>query len=189
MNELKAFLNQIYEVEEEAMEAYLACWQTFELPKRSTMTTAGETERYMYYVVSGVQKSYFIHNNREHIIAFTYPPSFSGVPDSFFDQSPSPCFLETVSDSSFLRISFQQHETMINRYRSLETLFRKTVEQYLSGLLQRHYELMSLSVEERFRTFTKRSPHLFQLVPQKDLAAYLRIDPTNFSKLMGSIVI
>ncbi len=77
----------------------------------------------------------------------------------------------------------------MKEHRALETLFRKATEQILIGVLQRHYELMAFTIEERFRAFMKRSPHLLNMVPHKDLASYLRIDPTNFSKLLASIKI
>ena len=74
-------------------------------------------------------------------------------------------------------------------HRDLDTFFRKLTENYLRGIIQRLYEVMALPIEERFTLFVKRSPHLLQMVPQKDLAAYLRIDPTNFSKLINRIKI
>jgi hypothetical protein len=72
-------------------------------------------------------------------------------------------------------------------HREIETLFRKATEFFLVGLLERYYELMALSMEGRFKAFVKRSPHLLGTIAQKDLASYLRIDSTNFSKLMNSI--
>ncbi|WP_407497299.1 hypothetical protein [Elizabethkingia anophelis] len=55
------------------------------------------------------------------------------------------------------------------------------------GLINRQIELRSTTIEERFKIFCQRSPHLLQQVPQKYIAAYLAIDPTNFSKLMNSV--
>jgi CRP-like cAMP-binding protein len=143
----------------------------------------------MYFVLEGSQKSYYLNEGKQHIIAFTYPPSFSGIPESFLTQTPSKYFLETITDSAFLRISFEKHQQWMRDHREIETLFRKITEQFLIGLVQRHYELMAFDIKERFTAFARRSPHLFQLVSHKDLASYLRIDPTNFSKLYNSIKI
>jgi len=57
----------------------------------------------------------------------------------------------------------------------------------LIGLVHRHYELLAFSIEERFRSFAQRSPHLINLVPHKDLASYLGINATNFSKLLARV--
>ena len=74
-------------------------------------------------------------------------------------------------------------------HRPIESLFRKATEMLLIGVLHRHYELMAYDIQSRFVSFARRSPHLFNMVPHKDLASYLNIDPTNFSKLLGSVKI
>ena len=151
------------------------------------MTAPGDTERYWYFVEKGIQKSYYIHEDKQHVIAFTYPPSFTGIPESFFSQSPSRYYLETITDSQFLRISFEKHQEMMEKHRAIETLFRKGAENLLAGVLERYFELMAYDIETRFKSFVKRSPHLLGIISQKDLASYLRIDSTNFSKLINSI--
>ena len=59
---------------------------------------------------------------------FAYPPSFSGIVESFLTQRPSKYFLETITDSSFLRISYAKHTELISKHRELETLFRKKLQ-------------------------------------------------------------
>jgi len=183
------FLNAIHPVDSELLATYLSYWQPFQCSKKTIITFQGQTERYIYFVEEGVQKSYYLHQGKPHVIAFTYPPSFSGIPESFITQTPSHYFLETISDSKFLRISYEQHQQLMQQYRPIETLVRKATEMVLVGLVQRQYELMALDIQSRFMAFVQRSPHLLTKVPHKDLASYLRIDPTNFSKLLGSVKI
>jgi hypothetical protein len=59
----------------------------------------------------------------------------------------------------------------------------------LAGLIQRHHELLAFDIEERFTAFVKRSPKLLNLIPHKDLASYLGINATNFSKLLARVKI
>ena len=187
MKALNSFLSDIFKVSETTLEAYVALWKPFQIARKQTLTVPGQTENYLYFVLEGVQKSYFLHNGKEHIIAFAYAPSFSGIPDSFFTQTPSRYYLESITESKFLRISYVEHTQFMQEHREIETLFRKATELFLHGVIQRQHEIMALNIEDRFRAFVKRSPHLLQLIPQKDLAAYLRIDATNFSKLMNRI--
>ena len=186
---MKDFLSKILPIDATVLDEYLSHWKEYHLPKKTIMTAAGETERYIYFVTEGVQKSYYLKEGKPHIIAFTYPPSFSGIPESFLTQTPSKYFLETITDSSFLRIPFEKHQQLMQEHREIETLFRKATEFLLVGLTERHYELMAFDINERFKSFAQRSPHLFNLVAHKDLASYLRIDSTNFSKLYNSIKI
>lgn len=186
---MKTYLSQFHNVPNSILDAYISHWKPYQLPKKTIMTAPGETERFMYYVIKGIQKSYYLNEDKQHTIAFAYAPSFSGIPESFFTQTPSRYYLETITDSEFLRISYEKHQQLMEEYRPIETLFRKATEFFLVGTLQRQHEMMALDMESRFTAFVKRSPHLLQMVSQKDLASYLNIDPSNFSKLMGKVKI
>ncbi len=184
---MKDFLSNIHKIEDQILDEYISHWTKYSAPKKTVITRAGRTERFFYYVIEGIQKSYYLSEDKQHIIAFAYAPSFSGIPDSFFTQTPSNYFLETITDSKFLRIPYAKHQELMAKHREIETLFRKITEIFLRGVIQRQHELMAFDIETRFKVFVKRSPHLLQMVTQKDLASYLRIDPTNFSKLMNNV--
>lgn len=184
---MKEFLSNIHKVPDDILAEYLSHCTPYHLPRKTIMTAPGDTERYWYFVEKGIQKSYYLNDGKQHIIAFTYPPSFSGIPESIFTQTPSKYYLETITDSQFLRIPLKKHEALMAEHRAIETLFRKATEFFLVGLLERYYELMAFDIETRFKTFVKRSPHLLTMVSQKDLASYLRIDSTNFSKLINNV--
>lgn len=184
---MKKFLSSFHKINDHVLEDYIANWSEYDLPKKTIMTESGNTERYLYFVEEGIQKSYYLNDGKQHIMFFAYAPSFSGIVESFFTQTPSKYFLETITDSRFLRISFSTHSRLLNEHRELETLFRKITETFLSGIIERHHELMAFKVEARFRNFVSRSSHLLNMIPQKDISSYLRIDPTNFSKLINSI--
>lgn len=184
---MKKYLSSFYEVSEKILEEYISHWSEYATSKKTIITESGKTERHLYFVEEGIQKSYYLNDGKQHVMFFAYSPSFSGVVESFLTQTPSKYYLETITDSKFLRISFAKHSQLMKEHRELETLFRKITEFFLLGIIERHHELMAFNVETRFRNFVNRSSHLLNMVPQKDISSYLRIDPTNFSKLINSI--
>ncbi len=186
---MKTFLSNISAIQNDILDEYLSHWSTCLVPKKTIITAEGKTEQYLYFVKEGIQKSYYLNDGKEHVMFFAYHPSFSGVVESFLTQTPSKYYLETITDSTFFRISYKKHIDLIKKHRALETLFRKTTELFLIGMIERHHELMAFNAETRFLNFVKRSPHLLNMVSQKDIASYLRIDPTNFSKLMNTVKI
>ncbi len=186
---MKYFLSNIYKVNDKILDEYLSHWSEHSIPKKTIITEFGRTERYIYYVVEGIQKSYYLNEEKQHIMFFAYNPSFSGIIESFLTQTPSKYYLETITDSKLLRLPYEKHKQLIQEHRELETLFRKITEQFLLGIIERHHQLMAFNTESRFKKFVKRSPHLLNMIPQKDIASYLRIDPTNFSKLINTIKI
>lgn len=167
---------------------FAAGWQLIQYKRKAIITAAGETEKYLYFVLEGVQRGFYAKEDKEVTIVFTYPPaSFSGIIDSFLLQQPSRYFLETLTSSTLLRASFTHLQKQMDQYHNVERWVRKSLAITVAGILERQIELTYFSAEEKFRTLLKRSPHLLQLIPHKYLASYLGLDPTTFSKLMGSI--
>jgi CRP-like cAMP-binding protein len=185
---LLTFVSQIHSLTDEEADAFTKGWEPLTLKRKIIITTAGETERYLYFVVEGLQRAFYLgDDDKEATIVFTYPPSFSGVADSFLTQTPSDYFLETLTASRLLRISYEQIKNLMSRYASIEKLIFNATAFALKGALHRQIELQCFSNEEKFKTLLKRSPHILNLVPHKYLASYLGIDATNFSKLLGSV--
>ena len=63
---MKAFLNQIHPIEDRILEEYLSHWSPYSASRKTIMTAPGETERYIYYVVEGIQKSYYLQEDKQH---------------------------------------------------------------------------------------------------------------------------
>jgi CRP-like cAMP-binding protein len=51
------------------------------------------------------------------------------------------------------------------------------------GMMERELDLLTTSPQERYQRILERSPHLFQLVPAKYIANYLRMSPETLSRL------
>jgi CRP-like cAMP-binding protein len=161
--------------------------KTKSFKKGDVIISEGEIQTELFFVNKGVQMSYFENENQMHVIAFTYYPNLCAIPESFSFQKPSPYVLSCLTDSEMEYLTYNQLQALFNQSQALERLFRRMTEALLAGMINRHIELHSLSIEERFKTFCTRSPHLLQLVPHKFIASYLGIDPSNFSKLFNRV--
>lgn len=155
--------------------------------KGSFLVQSGAVQHDLYFIESGIQMSYYEAKNDVQVMAFTYFPGITAVPDSFLMQQPSPCCLTCLTDSSLYALSYDALQELFRQSHTIERLFRKMNEYVLCGLLQRHVELHTLTIEERFLAFARRSPHLLHAVPHKYIASYLGMNPTNFSKLYNKV--
>lgn len=190
LQSLRQLALAIHPLTEAEWEHFAAAWIPASAKRKETITAAGNTEKYLYFVAEGVQRVYYFDDhNREATIVFTYAPSFGGVLDSLMLQQPSRYFYETLTPSVFLKAPFGKLHELMLQHPNIELLVRHGITHALSGIMERLAELQSFSSEERFRQLLKRSPHILQLVPHKYLANYLGIDPTNFSKLMNKVKI
>jgi len=89
MKQLKDFLDKIYKLDESELDNFLSFWKHVYYKKGEIISRAGEIEKYFYFIEEGIQKAYYVKEGREYVIAFTYPPSFTCIPESFLTQKPS----------------------------------------------------------------------------------------------------
>ncbi|MEL7248345.1 MAG: Crp/Fnr family transcriptional regulator [Bacteroidota bacterium] len=186
---LKSFFDPIVRIPEEQWQQCWPAWQPFSAKRRTILTATGERERYLYFVIEGIQRVFFLTDDgaKEATLVFTYAPSLSGVADSFLGQHPSHFYLETLTPSEFLRIS---HENFIEQCLAFPEMNRLALALSASafeGVLLRQAELQTATAEEKFRALLTRSPHVLNLIPHKYLASYLGIDPATFSRLLGKV--
>ena len=185
---LQKFIASIHPLKEEEETAFLSIWQPFSCKRKTVLTAAGETERNLYFVLEGVQRSFYTgRKNEEATIVFTYPYSFSGIADSFLTQTPSGYFFETLTASSFLKTNYQQVAQLMESFPNIQRLILKSTAFALKGVLERQVELQCFNAEEKFRQLLTRSPQVLNLIPHKYLASYLGIDATTFSRLLGTV--
>jgi CRP-like cAMP-binding protein len=185
--ELFAYLQSFHPISERDFAELQSLLHSRTFVKGEDLVVPGQVQRDLYFVKSGVQFSYFDTVHKTHVIAFTYPPNPCAVPGSFSLQQPSAYSVTCLTDSEMDAVSYVDLQRLFDRNPAIERLFRKITEHILAGMIHRHMELHALTIEERFREFCKRSPHLLQLVPHKYIASYLGMNPTNFSKLFNAV--
>ena len=187
--ELLDYINQFHEISLKDYELLINAFQPKSFKKGEFAIREGQIQKELFFIQEGIQMSYFDTGDKRHVMAFTYPPDISAVPESFLLQKPSAYYIQCLTDTRLNCISYTKLQLLFDKSQSLERLFRKMTEFVLIGMINRHIERHSMTMEERFKNFAKRSFHLLQTVPHKYIASYLDIDPTNFSKLFNSVKI
>ena len=186
--QLKKFCFAIHPLSEEEWVDFSSIWQEGDAKRKIILTAKDETEQHLYFITEGVQRAYHLtQDGKEATLVFTYTFSFSGVADSFLTQTPSRYFFETLTQSEFIRTSYQQVSLLMDHYCNFERLIRKATTHALLGALERQIELQTFSAEQKFTTLLNRSPQVLRLIPHKYLASYLGIDAATFSKLLSTV--
>jgi len=187
---LKNIVEAVMPMPEPIWRQFSGLWKPFSAGRKQVLTEVGESEKYLYFVLEGVQHVYYLDEcEREATLIFTYAPSFGGVLDSMLSQKPSRYWYKTLSPSRFLRASYAEVDLLRQSHSVIAEFMHVSLTAAFGGLLERMAELQCFSSEEKFRALLRRSPHILQHVPHKYLANYLGIDPSNFSKLINTVVI
>lgn len=158
-------------------------WREHAFGRGSSICAAGQVEQRFYIVQSGVQKLLFAHDGQDICVGFAYDGSWSGEFVSFVTRKPARFDVVAITDSVLLGIRYEDLQTLYREIPVMERFGRLILEQLLTGRAEREIEQLSLSAEERYDRLVARSPQLLQLVPQKDIASYLRMTPETFSRL------
>jgi CRP-like cAMP-binding protein len=188
LSQLKRYAMAIHPLADEEWNDFAQGWEEGTARRKTILTSPGEVEKHLYFITEGVQRAYYLSkDDKEATLVFTYPYSFSGVADSFLTGTPSQYYLETLTQSSFLRTTHDRVMGLMNLYPNFERLFRLATGFALKGALERQIELQSYSAEQKFRTLLTRSPQVLTLIPHKYLASYLGIDAATFSKLLSTV--
>lgn len=187
--ELKTFLDAVVRIPDEVWEQCYPAWQDYSAKRRTILTAAGERERYLYFLLEGIQRVFFLtkDGDKEATLVFMYAPSLGGVADSFLGQHPSHFYYETLTPSRFLRIPYESFLDQCLRFPDMNRLSLALAASAFEGVLLRQAELQTATAEEKFRALLGRSPHVLNLIPHKYLASYLGIDPATFSRLLGKV--
>lgn len=181
------FFKQFHDISIEDYHLLTDCLKIRSFKKGEFITVPGQIQRELYFVKTGVQMSYFNTGDKIYTLTFTYFPNLCAIAESFSFQIPSKYFLVCLTDSELEYITYDDLQKLVDQSQQIERLFRRMAEAMLAGMIDLHIELRAMSIEERYKTFCRKNPHLLQLVPHKYIASYLGIDATNFSKLFNNV--
>ena len=163
-------------------------WHVHKVERGTTLTQVGETEQSFGLVLEGIQRLYFMTPAGADVtVAFTYPPNYTGVPDSFFLQAPSAYALEALTDGRVLWIDYASLMRLMDRHRELERWAWRLLAVAGAGRGKREREALTLSAEERYARLLRESPHLPDLVTQHHLASYLGMTPETLSRIRARL--
>lgn len=170
------------------MEAFFFEHWNYKTYKRGTfITEAGLTERYLFFVLEGVQVVYLIDKNgNQVVIGFTFDNEISCVYDSLVTQKPSKYFLEALTHSKMLAITYENYEQLFKKFPEFNLWGRLFVERISMGRNNREIELLTKTTKERYQAFLKRCPPQLKNIPQKYLASYLNMKPETFSRIRSN---
>ncbi|QSE98285.1 Crp/Fnr family transcriptional regulator [Fulvivirga lutea] len=184
---LKKRIETFTQLSEAEWHDFSSKWRVKKFAKDEFVLKAGQVEGYFYFVFEGCHRLFGDRDGEEINVGFSYNNEFSGVYDSFLAQQPSEAYLQSISESVTLRISYDDLMQQFDKYKSIERWGRKFNAEMLILMAKRQVESRSYSAEEKYTRLMNQSPHIFQIVPLKHLASYLGMTPETLSRLRKKV--
>jgi len=156
------------------------------IERNEYLVKEGRVDSRLYYVISGSLIATMNVGKEEHTIRFGYEGSIFGSLDSFLTGSPSQMNILAIKKSEVLYASKSKLIAFFKSTPELQSLWSEFQNVIILQQLEREVDLLTYSPEQRYKRVLARSPQLFQHIPHKYIAAYLRMTPETLSRIRKS---
>lgn len=177
--------NPIQTIKNKIATAHL--WE-YELEfKRDTLIKEADTvDTHLYFLEEGSVRAYFTEDDKEHIVYFGYKGSLLSAIDSFLSDASSELCIKTIKKTKVRVISKKRFLDFIEKEKETLTLWQHVLSQLLLLQVEREKNLLLDSPTARYQQLLEVHPKLFQEIPHRYIASYLRMTPETLSRIQKS---
>lgn len=156
----------------------------FQLFKRGTyLFKAGSIAKSAFFIKNGSVSVQCDMEKSTQIIRFGYAGSLITALDSYLNGKSSIYTIQALKASEVAIIPKSDLEAFWNYSNANRQLWLQIVESLIVQQMERELDLLTVEPALRYQRVMQRSPQLFQEVPHKYIANYLRMSPETLSRL------
>lgn len=157
-------------------------YKRLELQRNDYLKMPGSTDTPIYLVESGSLKVFVVDGEEEQIIRFGYKGNILVALDSYLTGRPSAFYIQAIKKS---RIRVITKEIVMHGLTeaSYQKWWIEVLENLVLQQMEREIDLLTASPKDRYLRVLKRSPALFQEIPHRYIANYLRMSAETLSRL------
>lgn len=156
------------------------------LERNEYLKVKGSIDTNIYLVITGSLRIFVIDEDEEHTIRFGYKNNLITALDSFLTEKPSDFYIQALKSTNLKVIDSKTFKSFISSSEKLQTIWVQILESFVLQQMERERDLLTSSPIIRYQRVLKRSPQVFQEIPNKYIASYLRMTPETLSRIKKS---
>lgn len=155
------------------------------IDRNEFLKVKGSIDNNLYYIESGSLRIFVLDDYEEQTIRFGYKENLIVSLDSFLTGKPSDLYIQAIKKTVVKVITKEQIEKFLETENN-RNLWTKILENLVLQQMEREIDILTNSPKERYERVLKRSPQLFQEIPNRHIANYLRMSAETLSRLKKS---
>jgi len=159
--------------------------KTIHLNRNEFLKVKGSIDTNVYYIESGSLRVFVLDDCEEQIIRFGYTGNLIVSLDSYLTGKPSDFYIQAIKKCEIKIITKQQIDDFLSQ-KDNRILWTSILENLIVQQIEREVDILTSSPKERYQRVLKRSPQLFQEIPNRYIANYLRMSAETLSRLKKS---
>lgn len=150
------------------------------------LTVPGEVDTNIYYIEEGSLRVCLRPETDDITIRFGYPGNFFGALDSVLAEMPTRFGIKAIKRSRVKVIGRERFMAFLHAHEEHMQLWNQMLVGVIIDQGEREIDLLAATPLERYERVLQRSPQLFQLVPGRYIASYLRMTPETYTRIKKS---
>ncbi len=170
-------------MEDTLLRELLAFATERKVAKNEFIISEGHIDQNIYYVKSGAVRVLLQTEFEELTIRFGYQDSFITSLTSFIKGTPSEFYVQAIRATTLYVVPKVKFMELVATDEKYLKLYAAILEGLVIQQMEREIDLLTPSPAERLKRVMERSPRVFQEIPSKYIASYLRMTPETLSRI------
>ncbi|MCR5862608.1 Crp/Fnr family transcriptional regulator [Flavobacterium sp. J372] len=184
---LADFLSSRIEVNDTEIQDFLKMFVSRSVRKKQLIVQPGFTASKRFYIVDGALRSFVINESGQEItIALAVKDWWITDYNSYIYQQPATLFVEALSHSVIMELSFDDEKYLKQLNPKYESFFRIIAERGLAAQQRRMIALHTQTAVQRYENFARQYPQFIQEIPQYIIASFLGMSTEFLSKIRNN---
>lgn len=163
------------------------CIKTFK--KGEFLLKQGQISIDTFFILEGCVREYIIRDGEEKTTNFFTEEQWVISLNNFSNNGASENNLVCVEDTTVSVGNEEQAQKMFKVFPRFETIARAIVESDFAEHKKQLTSYLTDSPEQRYLKLLEARPHIFQRVPQYQIASYLGVKPESLSRIRKRITL